>query len=66
MRKRSRRNHSAVFEAKVVLAAVKGEATLAELAPLQQPDRRLLRRGTRGSDRALRDVLQHSTSAQLA
>lgn len=32
MRKRSRRNHSAVFKAKVALAAVKGEATLAELA----------------------------------
>jgi putative transposase len=27
MRKRSRRNHSAVFKAKVALAAVKGEAT---------------------------------------
>ena len=39
MRKRSRRNHSAVFKAKVALAAVKGEATLAELAPLQQLDR---------------------------
>lgn len=30
--KRPRRNHSAVFKAKVALAAVKGEATLAELA----------------------------------
>ncbi len=32
MTKRSRRNHSSVFKAKVALAAVKGEATLAELA----------------------------------
>ena len=32
MRKRSRRNHSAVFKAKVALAAVKGESTLVELA----------------------------------
>jgi transposase-like protein len=32
MRKSRRRNHSAVFKAKVALAAVKGEATLAEMA----------------------------------
>jgi transposase len=32
MTRRSRRNHSAVFKAKVALAAVKGEATLAQLA----------------------------------
>ena len=32
MTKRSRRNHSAAFKAKVALAAVKGEATLAQLA----------------------------------
>jgi transposase-like protein len=32
MTKISRRNHSAVFKAKVALAAVKGEATLVELA----------------------------------
>jgi transposase-like protein len=30
--KRPRRNHSAVFKAKVALAALKGDATLAELA----------------------------------
>ncbi len=30
--KRTRRNHSAVFEAKVALAGLKGDKTLAELA----------------------------------
>jgi len=32
MSRRTRRNHSATFKAKVALAAVKGDATLAELA----------------------------------
>ena len=32
MTKRPRRNHSAAFKAKVALAAVKGDRTLAELA----------------------------------
>ena len=32
MSKRSRRNHSAAFKAKVALAAIKGEETLAQLA----------------------------------
>ena len=32
MTKRKRRNHLPVFEAKVALAAVRGERTLAELA----------------------------------
>ena len=32
MSRRSRRNHSAAFKAKVALAALKGEATLAQLA----------------------------------
>ncbi len=32
MTRRSRRNHSAAFKAKVALAAVKGEETLAQLA----------------------------------
>jgi transposase len=32
MAKRTRRNHSPAFKAKVVLAALKGERTLAELA----------------------------------
>ena len=30
--KRTRRNHSATFKAKVALAAIKGDKTLAELA----------------------------------
>ena len=34
MTKRPRRNHSPAFKAKVALAAVKGEKTLAELAQL--------------------------------
>ena len=34
MSRRIRRNHSPVFKAKVALAAVKGEKTLAELAQL--------------------------------
>jgi transposase-like protein len=34
MSKRTRRNHSPVFKAKVALAAIKGEKTLAELAQL--------------------------------
>jgi hypothetical protein len=34
MAKRSRRTHAPAFKAKVVLAAIKGEKTLAELAPL--------------------------------
>lgn len=34
MSRRPRRNHSLVFKAKVALAAVKGEKTLAELAQL--------------------------------
>jgi hypothetical protein len=33
MTRRPRRNHSPAFKAKVALAAVKGEKTLAELAP---------------------------------
>jgi transposase len=32
MTKRSRRNHSAAFKAKVALAAIKGEETLSQLA----------------------------------
>ena len=34
MTKRTRRNHTPVFKAKVALAAVKGDKTLAELAQL--------------------------------
>jgi transposase len=34
MSRRSRRNHSPIFKAKVALAAIKGEKTLAELAQM--------------------------------
>ena len=34
MSRRSRRNHSPIFKAKVALAAIKGEKTLTELAQL--------------------------------
>jgi len=34
MTKRARRNHTPAFKAKVALAAIKGEKTLAELAQL--------------------------------
>jgi transposase len=34
MTKRTRRNHNPAFKAKVALAAIKGERTLAELAQL--------------------------------
>jgi transposase len=36
MTRRSRRNHSPTFKAKVALAAIKGERTLAELAQLHE------------------------------
>ena len=36
MSKRTRRNHSPAFKAKVALAALKGEKTLAELAQLHE------------------------------
>ena len=35
MSKRPRRNHSAIFKAKVAVDAIKGEKTLAELAKCQ-------------------------------
>jgi transposase-like protein len=34
MRRRTRRNHSSAFKAKVALAAIKGEKTMSELAQL--------------------------------
>ncbi len=35
MTKRTRRNHTPAFKAKVALAAIKGEKTLAERTPLR-------------------------------
>ncbi len=37
MTKRTRRNHTPAFKAKVALAAIKGEKTLAELAQQFEP-----------------------------
>jgi transposase len=37
MSRRTRRNHSPAFKAKVALAAIKGEKTLAELYDVHQP-----------------------------
>jgi transposase len=39
MSKRPRRNHAPAFNAKVALAAIKGEKTLAELAQQFDPNR---------------------------
>jgi transposase-like protein len=43
MTRRKRRNHSSAFKAKVALAALKGERTLAELAEQFEPPRVLRR-----------------------
>src|SRR5260370_25245935 len=40
MAKRARRNHTPLFKAKVALAAIKGEKTLAELAQLFRSEER--------------------------
>ena len=47
MTRRSRRNHSPGFKAKVALAAIKGEKTLAELAQLYGVQQRRSRPGRR-------------------
>ncbi len=39
MSRRPRRNHSAIFKAKVAVDAIKGDKTLAELAKLFEPPR---------------------------
>ncbi len=54
MTKRTRRTHSAAFKAKVALAAVKGEKTLAELAQQFDVIRTRSRNGVRSSWRARR------------
>jgi len=45
MSRRSRRNHSAAFKAKVALAAIKGDRTIAQLADQFDVHRTRSRRG---------------------
>ncbi len=58
MTRRTRRNHTPAFKAKVALAAIKGEKTLAELAELfrcaSEPDHDVEGAAARGSGRGVR------------
>jgi hypothetical protein len=69
--KRPRRNHSSVFKAKVALAAVKGDQTLAQLAerfdvhPHQITPSCPLSRSRTASSRAI-VVIEHSTKPVLS
>ena len=64
MTKRPRRNHSPAFKAKVALAAIKGEKTLAELAeqfdvhPNSRPGDRSFSKGLPGSLAPRRNPIQ--------
>ena len=53
MTKRPRRNHSSAFKAKVALAAIKGEKTLAELAEQFDVHRTRSRPGDRSFSKGL-------------
>ena len=57
MARRPRRNHTAVFKAKVALAALKGDKTLAELAQQFDVHPTRSRTGRHGSPRARLECL---------
>jgi transposase len=65
MTKRTRRNHSPAFRAKVALAAVKGEKTLAELAQQFDVHRTRSRRGAASCWKGLRGYSGRRAIASL-
>ena len=64
MSKRPRRNHSPAFKAKVALAAVKGEKTLAELAQQYDVHPNLINQWRRGCWKARRTCSVRSRPQQ--
>jgi hypothetical protein len=60
MNRRSRRNHTPIFKAKVALAALKGDRTLAQLAePVRRPPQsdHILEGAARGKGQPMCSVL---------
>ena len=66
MRRRPRRNHSPAFKAKVALAAIKGEKTLAELAQQFDVHPNQITRGNAASGRGCRGVSAATAKAESA
>jgi transposase len=65
MSKRPRRNHSPAFKAKVALAAVKGEKTLAELAQLLEGAADVFGAGPATSEPAVDITVLHAKIGEL-